>query len=155
MRRIGSPVRYFAVRRGGGPTGQAGDVRTGADERLEQARSLCEQAIFDGDIGRLTAADREPDAVEAALALARGRVAHARFLDAREEDAAELPLFEQAAQLYRSLGDVRGEGEALFWIGVFHQVVRDDHEAAVPILATSAELAERIGGQVDEARAVL
>jgi len=32
-------------------------------------------------------------------------------------------LFERAGQLYRDLGDVRGEAEALFWTGCCHQVI--------------------------------
>jgi len=62
---------------------------------------------------------------------ARGRVIHARFLQQRDEDPdgaaedpGELTSFERAAQLYRALGDKRGEAESLFWVGCFHQVVR-------------------------------
>ena len=39
-----------------------------ADERIERSRLLYEQAIFTGDTGALTEADRELDAVEADLA---------------------------------------------------------------------------------------
>jgi hypothetical protein len=52
-------------------------------------------------------------------------------------------LFERAAQLYQMLGDVRGEGESLFWVGIVHQVVRHDDDTAVPILQRSYELATR------------
>ena len=104
--------------------------------------------MFGGDPVRLTEADRELDGVEADLALARGRIVHARFLQERDQDAGaaaedpvELPLFERAAGLYKVLGDVRGEGESLFWIGCFHQVVRRDNPAAVPYLNRSYELA--------------
>jgi tetratricopeptide (TPR) repeat protein len=93
-------------------------------------------------------ADRELDAVEADLAVARGRVMHTRFLlrrdhdpDAAEEDAAELALFERAARLYRTLGDVGGEAAALFWVGCLHQVIRHDDATAVPLLERSLELA--------------
>ena len=86
--------------------------------------------------------------MEADLALARGRVIHGRFLEQRaedpeqaREDPRELALFERAASLYRARGDVRGEGEALFWVGCCHQVVRRDNEAAVPVLWRSLELA--------------
>jgi hypothetical protein len=54
-------------------------------------------------------------------------------------------LFERAAKLYRELGDVRGEGESLFWVGCFHQVVRQDDDAAVPILEQSYELGSQVG----------
>ncbi|MEV6205738.1 tetratricopeptide repeat protein [Kitasatospora sp. NPDC051914] len=141
------------------------------DARIEQAQLLYERAVFGGDTGALATADLGLDAAEADLALARGRVIHARFLDERVENASELVLFERAAELYRKLGDVRGEGEALFWVGTFHQVVRDDTEAALPAfdraldLATGADdrltvsyvlrhlgFAEHMAGRLDEAR---
>ena len=51
-----------------------------------------------------------------------------------EEDLGELPRFERAARLYRALGDARGEAEALFWVGCFHQVVQRDNATALPVL---------------------
>lgn len=120
----------------------------GGDGRIERARVLYEQAVFGGDASGLPVAERELNAVEADLALARGRVVHARFLDDRNEDPRELALFERAAELYRALGDVRGEGESLFWIGTFHQVVRRDDDAAVPVLQRSYELAEQAGDKL-------
>ena len=118
------------------------------DTRIERSRLLYEQALFESDAGALTAAERELDGVEADLALARGRVIHGRFLEQRaadpeqaREDPRELGLFERAASLYRARGDARGEGEALFWVGCCHQVVRHDNEAAVPVLWRSLELA--------------
>ncbi|MEV1248929.1 hypothetical protein ACIBO2_44490 [Nonomuraea sp. NPDC050022] len=118
------------------------------DERIEQARLLYERAVFDGDATALEAADRDLDAVEADLALARGRLAHGRFLDKGEEDPSEQELFERAARLYRTLGDVRGEGEALFWIGLFHQVVHRENDAAVPMFERSHELAAQAGDKL-------
>ncbi|HUR06308.1 MAG TPA: hypothetical protein VM347_27425 [Nonomuraea sp.] len=128
------------------------------DERVERARLLYERAVFDGDATALDTADRELDAAEADLApadlvpadlaLARGRIAHGRFLAGEKEDPAELALFERAARLYRALGDVRGEGESLFWIGVFHQVVRQDNGTAVPVLERSRELAAQTGDKL-------
>jgi tetratricopeptide (TPR) repeat protein len=122
------------------------------DERVARSGLLYERALFEGDTGALAAADRELDAVEADLALARGRVIHGRFLQQREEgsglareDLTELPFFERAAELYRALGDERGEGEALFWVGCFHQLVRRDDAVAVPFLQRSLELATRTG----------
>lgn len=115
----------------------------GVDERIERARDLYERAVFGGDAGGLDDADRELNGVEADLALARGRIAHARFLDGQGEDAGELGLFERAAELYRLVGDVRGEGEALLWVGIFHQVVRGDHGTAVPVFERAQELAVR------------
>jgi hypothetical protein len=131
-----------------------------AEDRIERARLLYERAVFDGDAGALATADSELDGVEADLALARGRVIHTRFLGQLDEDPEraiedphELVLFERAAKLYRELADVRGEAEALFWIGCFHQVVRRDDQTAVPILERSRQLAEQVGdkGTMSEA----
>lgn len=122
------------------------------DERVRRARLLYERAVFTGDGGGLAQADRELDAAEADLAIARGRLVHTRFLLRRDEDPAaakenpgELPLFERAARLYRALGDIRGAAEALFWIGCFQQVVRHDNALAVPILEQSLKLASQAG----------
>jgi tetratricopeptide (TPR) repeat protein len=112
-----------------------------ADERINRARLLYERAVFDGDPSGLAIAEQELNGVEADLALARGRIIHARFLEQRNEDPQEVVLFERAAQLYQLLGDLRGEGEALFWVGCFHQVVRNDNDAAAPALERSYELA--------------
>jgi tetratricopeptide (TPR) repeat protein len=126
-----------------------------ADERIERARLRYERFIYGGDVGVLAAADRELDAVEADLALARGRILHGRFLAQRDlgqgqpaEDPRELALFERAAQLYQELGDVPGEAEALFWVGCFHQVVRRDNDAAVPVLDRSRDLAAQVGDKL-------
>ena len=123
-----------------------------AEDRIERARLLYERAVYGGDADALATADRELDAVEADLALARGRVIHTRFLTQLDEeqerlteDPRELALFERATKLYRELGDVRGEGESLFWVGCFHQVVRQDDDTAVPILEQSYELASQVG----------
>jgi len=119
-----------------------------ADERIERSRLLYERALFESDGEALAQAERELDGVEADLDLARGRVIHGRFLQQRaegpeqaREDPRELALFERAAELYRTRGDVRGEAESLFWVGCCHQVVRRDNEAAVPVLWQSLELA--------------
>ncbi|WP_433438168.1 hypothetical protein [Nonomuraea sp. CA-141351] len=118
------------------------------DARLERAEAMYERAVFGGDAGGLEVADRELDALEADLALARGRVAHARFLDGQGEDAEELALFERAVALYRLVGDVRGEGAALFWVGVFHQVVRRDQESARAAFERSHDLATKAGDKL-------
>jgi tetratricopeptide (TPR) repeat protein len=113
------------------------------DERVTRAGELYERAVFGGDTEALEAADRELDGVEADLALTRGRLMHARFLERRVEDPDELSLFERAIELFRRLGDERGEAEALFWLGTFHQVVRADHTTALPSLTRAQELATR------------
>ena len=141
------------------------------DDRVPLAVHLSERSVFNGEHDGLTLADEKLDGVEADLALARGRVIHARFLATppaeRAEDLQELALFERAAELYRAVGDRRGEGEAVLWIGLFHQVVRDDEPAALPALERAAELgdpltvsyalrhlgyADHLAGRLEEAR---
>ncbi len=125
-----------------------GVERMSAEEKLERARLFYERAVFDGEAGVLEVADRELDAIEAGLALARGRIMHARFFEDGEEDPRELALFERATELYRALGDLRGESESLLWIGLLHQVVRRDDDTAVPFLERSHELAVRAGDKL-------
>lgn len=115
-----------------------------SEDRIERARSLYERAVLDGDASGLETADRDLNAVEADLAVARGQILHARFFDEGIEDPGELALFERASELYQMLGDERGEGESLFWQGCFHQVVRHDDAAAAPALNRSRELAMRV-----------
>lgn len=132
------------------------------DERITQAGLLYERAVFSGDEERLGAAERALDAVEADLAIARGRIMHARFLlrrDAAGEQAAqevpgELAVFERAVDLYRALGNLGGEAEALFWVGCFHQVVRRDDARAVPALELSLEMASRAGAKATMSEAL-
>jgi tetratricopeptide (TPR) repeat protein len=115
---------------------------------FERARVLYEQAVFDGDADAVAIADQVLDGAEAALSLARGRIVHARFLADRRDDPGELVLFERAALLYRQLGDLRGEGEALSWVGTYHQVVRDDVSTAQPFLERARELAAAAGNKL-------
>jgi tetratricopeptide (TPR) repeat protein len=109
-------------------------------EWTERAKDLYERAVFGGDDTALDEGDRSLDEVEAALNLARGRLLHARFLASRVADARELALFEAAAERYRALGDRRGEAEASFWVGTYHQVVRGDQDAALPALESAYAL---------------
>ncbi|PRX53584.1 hypothetical protein B0I32_127173 [Nonomuraea fuscirosea] len=115
------------------------------DGPIERARLSYERAVFAGEVGGLAAAERELDKVEADLALARGRILHARFFDDRREEPRELELFERATRLYRTLGDAAGEAESVFWEGCFHQVVRSDPGRAVPLLEQAYELATAAG----------
>jgi tetratricopeptide (TPR) repeat protein len=122
------------------------------DDRIDQAREAYQRAVFNGDTSALTDAEQGLDAVEADAALARGLILHARFQSGSTdpgslptEDPAELPLFERALELYRALGDTRGEAEALFWIGCLHQFIRRDDETAVPYLERSCRLAAQTG----------
>jgi tetratricopeptide (TPR) repeat protein len=118
------------------------------EDRIEQARLLYERAVFGGDAGALELADQQLDRVDADLALARGRVLHARFLVTRQEDPDELTVFERSAGLFQRLEDARGEGEALFWVGTFHQVVRGDGATAHPFFEKSYRLAESVGDKL-------
>src|ERR1700754_747940 len=113
----------------------------GMESGIEQAKLSYERAVFVGDLGGLAEAERELDRVEAGLALARGRILHARFLNDRHEDPRELALFEHATRLYRMLGDSTGEAESVFWLGCFHQVVRNDVDRALPLLEQAYDLA--------------
>ena len=124
------------------------------DSWVDRAKQLYESAVFGGDVDALAAADRELDEVEADLALARGRIVHTRFLVERQQDPQELALFERAVELYGRLGDQRGEAEALFWVGIFHQVVHDDSVAALPYLERSFELAVEIDDKLTQSYAV-
>lgn len=121
---------------------------------MERARALYDRAVFGGDADALVSVERLLDAMEADLALARGKVLHARFVDRRGEEspdvaaltgAEEMALFERAVELYHGLGDERGEAEALFWVGACHQVVLDDLEAAVVWFERSRALAAEAG----------
>ncbi|MFG2049210.1 tetratricopeptide repeat protein [Micromonospora sp. NPDC048935] len=132
-----------------------------AEDRIERARTLYEQAVYSGDASVLANAERDLDAVEADAALARGRILHARFLNERAssgsspaEDPAELPLFERATELYQALGDTRGQAETLFWIGCLHQVIRRDNETALPHLERSRQMAAQVGDNATQAEAL-
>nr|WTA65290.1 tetratricopeptide repeat protein [Micromonospora sp. NBC_00855] len=122
------------------------------DDRIVRAREIYERAVFGGDTSGLIDAEQGLHAVEADAALARGMILHARFQGATAdggssptEDPSELLLFERALELYRALGDPRGEAEALFWIGCLHQFIRRDDETAVPYLERSCRLAAETG----------
>ncbi|MDI1465396.1 tetratricopeptide repeat protein [Catellatospora sp. KI3] len=117
-------------------------------DRIERAGLACQQAVFAGDNDGLDAADQDLDAVEADLLLARGRVLQARSREHRAENPDELAAFRRAAELYRSLGDVRGEGEALFWVGTYHQMSLRDDDTAVPLFERSLELAAQVGDKL-------
>jgi tetratricopeptide (TPR) repeat protein len=110
------------------------------DNRLTEALRLYESAVFGGDESAVTTAGPVLDSVEADLALARGRILHARFMADHQADPDELALFERAAHLYQKLGDPRGEGEALFWVGTYHQVLARDDVRCGPIFTRAYQL---------------
>jgi ketosteroid isomerase-like protein len=120
----------------------------------DRARQRYEGALFGDEEAQLDLGDAELDLIEAGLALARGRIMHARFLAGGELDPATLTVFERAARLYAGAGDTRGEAEALFWAGIFHQVGQGDEQAARPLLERSAELAQAAGDRLTLSYAV-
>lgn len=121
----------------------------GNDQRLDEAYELYQASVFYGDDDAVARAQPVLDSLEADLALARGRLIHARYLKEHgPEDPAELRSFERAAEIYRELGDERGEAEALFWIGTYNQVLHHDGEASIPFLQRAEELALRTGDKL-------
>lgn len=128
--------------RGSGRWADALDAET---DPLVRADILNEQALFagDGDAGRR--AGEELARAEALTALGRGRILHAEYLAKRREDPRELELFERALELARSLGDRALEAQALFWVGLVHQVVRGNSVASLPYFQGSYDLAQELG----------
>ncbi|XVV17168.1 tetratricopeptide repeat protein [Actinoplanes sp. CA-131856] len=131
------------------------------EDRIDRARAAYERAVYTGDTSTLADAELALTAVEADTALARGKIVHARFQSASgdagsppAEDPAELPLFERALELYRAVGDTRGEAEALFWIGCLHQFIRRDDETAVAYLERSLRLAAETGDKGTQSEAL-
>ncbi|MGW5284299.1 tetratricopeptide repeat protein [Streptomyces collinus] len=110
----------------------------------ERTDELFEAAMFGGDASALDRSDGILDAVEAPLSMARAKMLHVRFLDDREENSQELVLFERAAELYKRLGDVSGEADALFWVGCWHQVVKGDDAVGRPFFERSYALAKSV-----------
>jgi ketosteroid isomerase-like protein len=125
--------------------GTQGQLAGGAEDWLDRAQRHYEDAFFNDDTGALDTAERELGAVEAGLALACGRIQHARFLAGGEPSEATLRQFEHAAARYAELGDPRGEAEALFWVATFHQAVHGDHQTAWPLLERAEKLATAAG----------
>jgi tetratricopeptide (TPR) repeat protein len=103
------------------------------DDPLLRADILNEQALFAGSADARAAASRELDRVESRLQAERGRVLHAKFLAERDaEDPRELEHFEAALEAANRADDPLLRGWARFWIGIVHQVVRDDDASALP-----------------------
>jgi tetratricopeptide (TPR) repeat protein len=112
---------------------------------LERADILNEQALFTGSAEAREAAGQELLRVEARLAQEQGRILHATFLSEREEDPRELELFCRSLELAREAGDERLESWAEFWIGIVHQVVRDDHDRSLPHFQAAFDWAKENG----------
>jgi hypothetical protein len=121
-------------------------VELAGDDSLLCAELLSEQALFAGLAEARQAAARELDRAEARLEAERGRILHARFLAERDaEDPEELQHFEASLGLARRAGDELLEAWARFWIGIVHQVVRDDSAAALPHFEAAYTAARELG----------
>lgn len=112
---------------------------------IARADLLNEWALFAGSDDARRRAGDELARAEALLALGRGRMIHAQYLADREEDPRELELFERALELARSLGDRALEAQALFWVGLVHQVVRGDNPASLRYFQDSYDFAQQLG----------
>ncbi|MDI6102398.1 GNAT family N-acetyltransferase [Actinoplanes sp. NEAU-A12] len=116
-----------------------------AADPVRQATVAYERAAFAGDPSALNAAERDLAALEADVSLARAKMAHARFQTGTGDHAEEPELLDRAARSYRRAGDVRGEAEAVCWLGIYHQFVLGDDTAAVPLLERARELSAGAG----------
>jgi tetratricopeptide (TPR) repeat protein len=112
--------------------------RTGDYEAAERVfQELLTRARADGD-----------RALEAAVLDRQGMLMHFRALDddpARADSAGEEALFQQALTIRRDIGDPAGTAESLFGLGLVHQVLREDWDAAMPYYWEALDLAERYG----------
>jgi tetratricopeptide (TPR) repeat protein len=132
---------------------------SGDSWQLRAARCY-DDATFGGRPERVVEGEDELDAIEADLALSRGKLLHARFLDSRtnrdgtHRDERELPLFERAVELYRKLDDRAKLADALFWVGCCHQVVLDDEATALDHFHAAYDLAAELGADLTRSFAV-
>jgi tetratricopeptide (TPR) repeat protein len=125
------------------------------EDPLARADILNEQALFTGSAEARDEARRELLRAEARLAQEQGRVLHAKFLAERaQEDPRELELFERSLELAREAGDPRLEGWSRFWIGIVHQVVRDDNDGSLPHFEFAYEVAREHGDNLLQSYAV-
>jgi tetratricopeptide (TPR) repeat protein len=112
--------------------------RTGEYETAERTfQELLTRARADGD-----------RALEAAVLDRQAMLMHFRALDddpAKADSEGEEALFQQALEIRRDLGDPAGTAESLFGLGLVHQVLRQDWEAAMPYYWEALDLAERHG----------
>jgi tetratricopeptide (TPR) repeat protein len=125
------------------------------DDPLLRAELLNEQAMFGGVEAARAEAARELDRAEARLEAERGRILHTRFLvDRAHEDPRELQHFEASLAAARRAGDPVLEGWGRFWIGLVHQVVRGNSEAALPDLEAAYEAGVATGDTLLQSYAV-
>ncbi|MEU4219840.1 tetratricopeptide repeat protein [Actinoplanes sp. NPDC026623] len=112
--------------------------RTGDYDEAERTfQGLLSRARSDGD-----------RALEAAVLDRLGMLMHFRALDgdlAQADSDGEEALFQQALTIRRELGDQAGIAESLFGLGLVHQVLRTDWDAAMPCFTEALDLAEAHG----------
>jgi tetratricopeptide (TPR) repeat protein len=112
--------------------------RTGDYEVAERTfEELLTRARADGD-----------RALEAAVLDRQAMLMHFRALDDdldKADSAGEEALFQQALEIRRDLGDQAGTAESLFGVGLVHQVLREDWNAAMPYYWEALDLADRHG----------
>ncbi|GGQ56061.1 tetratricopeptide repeat protein [Couchioplanes azureus] len=128
-----------------------GDTLTAGNEALYEAAFRTgdytqAEATFTGLLDEARAAgDR---ALEAAALDRLGMLAHFRALEndlAEADSGTEERLFRQALSIRRELGDPAGTAESLFGLGLVHQVLHNDWEAAMACFTEALELAEKHG----------
>lgn len=124
------------------------------DDPIERADLLNEQALFTGSADAREAAGRELLRAEARLLQERGRILHATFLSERKEDPRELELFCRSLELAREAGDERLESWAEFWIGIVHQVVRDENDRSLPHFQAAYDWAKENGDTLLQSYAI-
>jgi tetratricopeptide (TPR) repeat protein len=105
------------------------------DEAEATLQEACQQAAAAGDRRTEAAALDKLAMVLHLRALANNR-------DASNADAEEA-LFEQALTIQRKIDDQAGAAESLFGIGLVHQVLRQDWNAAMPYYREALPLADQ------------
>jgi tetratricopeptide (TPR) repeat protein len=85
--------------------------------------------------------------LEAFVLSRRGLALHVEYLSDPEagEPPEEMSLFESALEIRKRIGDQRGQAESLFHIGLVHQIVRHDADAALGLFRTSYDVAREVG----------
>ncbi|MFI5491381.1 tetratricopeptide repeat protein [Actinoplanes sp. NPDC051859] len=131
--------------------GTTGDTLTVGNEALYEAAFrtgdyAAAEATFRGLLDTARAAgDR---ALEAAALDRLGMLAHFRALEddpVKADSGAEEQLFQQALTIRRELGDPAGTAESLFGLGLVHQVLHGDWDAAMACFTEALALAEQHG----------
>jgi tetratricopeptide (TPR) repeat protein len=102
---------------------------------------------LDAAIDALAEAGAGDRRIEAFVLTRRGAKLHSTFLADRSagEPPGEMHLFEEALAVRREIGDEPGIAESLFYVGLVHQVVRDDSPTSLPYFRESYERAKAGG----------